>query len=674
MPSKPGPVEALTINVVRGLAMDAPQKANSGHSGTAMALAPLGFVLFDRVMNYDPKWPSWPDRDRFVLSAGHASILLYSYLYLYGFGLELDDLKNFRQWASLTPGHPEAGHTKGVEVTTGPLGQGVGNGVGVGLAERYLRSKFSSEICNHFTFVIAGDGCMQEGISHEAASLAGHLGLGRLIYVYDDNHITIDGPTELAYDDNRAQRFEAYGWHVNDIGESANDLDKLETALREAMDVEDRPSIIILRSHIGWPSPTKTDTKEAHGEPFGAEEIEKTKVILGLDPAKDFWVPEEVLDYTRRKIQDGAAKSKSWTSRFASWEKSNQKLAGQWDIAWNQSKEVVARATMPSYSPGDKLATRQAMKKALNVLAQEIPTILSGGADLTGNTGVALDNDTLQAKDNLTGRQIAYGIREHAMGAVMNGLALHGGVFPVGGTFFVFSDYMKPAIRLASLSKANVVYSFTHDSIGLGEDGPTHQPVEHLAALRAVPGLLVIRPADANETNQALQVAFLHEGPVALILSRQAVPVLDIPGDYSTGLLKYGAYSIYESNPVEKSQSRNLDLVLIATGSEVAPSIEAAKILELQSIKVRVVSMPSWNLFEDQSTEYRNSVLPTDVPTISVEAASSFGWARYAPTHIAIDRFGASAPGATNMDKFGFSADNIAQIAAETLKNGDVAQ
>ncbi len=663
MQSTDAQIDLLTINVVRGLAMDAPQKANSGHSGTAMALAPLAYVLFNNVMTYDPAWPQWPDRDRFVLSAGHASILLYSYLYLYGFGLDLDDIKNFRQWESKTPGHPEVHHTSGVEVTTGPLGQGVANGVGMGIAERFLRNQFSPDVCNHFTFVIAGDGCMEEGISHEAASLAGHLGLGRLIYIYDDNHITIDGPTELAYDDNRVERFEAYGWHVDDIGESANDLDKLENSIRQAMEVPDKPSLIILRSHIGWPSPNRTDTKEAHGEPFGEEEIVRTKEILGLPADKTFWVPEEVIEHCSKIADKAAARSSQWRQQASNWAKSNPDKANLWEIAQSADSSLYKEIEMPTFSKGGSIATRQAMKQCLNAVAQIHPTILSGGADLTGNTGVALDHDTLQSKDNPAGRQIAYGIREHAMGSIMNGMALHGGVKPVGGTFFVFSDYMKPAIRLAALSKAPVIYSFTHDSIGLGEDGPTHQPIEHLAALRAVPDLVVIRPADANECSQALLYSLTHNGPVALILSRQAIPILDLPSDLESGKVKFGAYTLDES--FGRENTGQPDVIIVATGSEVGPSLEAAKLVSQEKYNVRVVSMPSWELFDQQDLKYQQSVLPEGIPTLSVEAGASFGWNRYARSSISIDRFGASAPGATNMEKFGFTPENIAKKALE---------
>jgi transketolase len=492
-------LEQLGINVIRGLAMDAPQRANSGHPGTAMALAPLAHVLFTRIMRHDPSAPDWPDRDRFILSAGHASILLYSMLHLTGYGLTLDDIKQFRQFGSRTPGHPEVHHTPGVEVTTGPLGQGFANGVGMGIAERWLRARFSPEVIDHHTFVICSDGDLEEGISHEAASLGGHLGLGRLVYIYDDNHITIDGPTELALSDDAAMRFEAYGWHVDNVGEIANDTDGLESAIRRAMAVEDKPSLIILRSHIGWPAPHKTDTKEAHGEPLGEDEIRATKALLGLPPDETFWVPDEVVAMYRECIPRGQALRQAWEQRYAQWDGDKTEfqacLQGKGIDGWHTK--------LPTWEAGEELATRVAVNKCLNATADVVPGLLAGGADLTGNTGTKLDGAPLQSREHPEGRAIAYGIREHGMGGIMNGIAMHGGAIPVGGTFFNFSDYMRGSVRLAAMSEAHVIYSWTHDSVGLGEDGPTHQPVEHLASFRAMPQLRLIRPADANETAHA---------------------------------------------------------------------------------------------------------------------------------------------------------------------------
>ncbi len=641
-------IEQLGINVIRGLSMDAPQKANSGHPGTAMALAPLAHVLWSRIMRHDPSDPGWADRDRFVLSAGHASILLYSMLYLTGYGLTLDDIKAFRQWGSLTPGHPEVHHTKGVEVTTGPLGQGFANAVGMGLAERWLRNRFGPEFSNHHTFVICSDGDLMEGVSHEAASLAGHLGLGRLVYIYDDNYITIDGSTDLSYTDDRAKRFESYGWHVENLGDIANDTDGLEQAIRSAMAVEDQPSMLILRSHIGWPSPNRTDTKEAHGEPLGDAEIRATKEILGLPADEKFWVPDEVLEYYRSCIPRGRKLREEWQARQSSSEELTAALEGRGVSGW--------ASKLPSFEAGQSIATRKAFGTALNATAGVIPGLMSGGADLTGNTGTALDGEELQSKTSHSGRQVAYGIREHGMGSIMSGMALHGGVLPVGGTFFVFSDYMRPAVRVAALSKAHAVYVWTHDSIGLGEDGPTHQPIEHLASLRAMPGLRVIRPADANEVAQAWRIAVEGEGPTALVLTRQNVPVLEGTAGAADGVSR-GGYVLSES------PTGNLDVVLIGTGSEVQHCVGAAAMLAEAGIGARVVSLPSWDLFEAQGPEYIATVLPQGVPRLAVEAGSSFGWDRWATETIGIDRFGQSAPGGLNMEKFGYTAQNVASRA-----------
>ncbi|HEX4906042.1 MAG TPA: transketolase, partial [Acidimicrobiales bacterium] len=514
--------EELGIKVVRALAMDAPLAANSGHQGTAMALAPLAHVLFTRVMKYDASCPDWPDRDRFVLSAGHASILQYSMLYLTGFGLELDDLKDFRQWGSHTPGHPEVHHTKGVETTTGPLGQGFATAVGMGIAERWLRSRFGPELCDHHTYVICSDGDLMEGVSHEAASAAGHLGLGRLIYVYDDNHITIDGPTEITYSDDVVKRFESYGWHVDPIGEVANDCDALEAALTRAKAVEDKPSLIVLRSHIAWPAPNAVDTPEAHGLGLDADEVRRTKEVLGIPPDETFWVPDEVLAMYREAGTRGRSVRVEWEERLASHDGERDAyqacIEGRGLDGWETK--------LPVFETGKAVATRVALNDCLNAIGDVVPGLLAGGADLTGNTGTQLKPADQQSRERPDGRLMAYGIREHGMAAAMNGMALHGGVIPVGGTFFVFSDYMRPAVRLAAMSEAHVIFSWTHDSVGLGEDGPTHQPIEHLASLRAMPFLRLIRPADANETAAALRIAIDGDGATGLVLSRQKVPTL----------------------------------------------------------------------------------------------------------------------------------------------------
>lgn len=647
-------LEQRAINVIRGLAMDAPQKANSGHPGTAMALAPLAHVLWTRILRYDADAPDWPDRDRFVLSAGHASILLYSMLHLTGYGLTLDDLRAFRQWESRTPGHPESHAAPGIEVTTGPLGQGFGNGVGMAIAERWLRARFGSELCDHRTYAICSDGDLMEGISNEAASLAGHLGLGRLTYVYDDNHISIDGSTDLAYSDDVAQRFAGYGWHVENLGEIANDTDGLEAALRRAAEVDDKPSLLILRSHIGWPSPNFTDTADAHGTPLGEDEVARTKEILGLPPDETFWVPDDVAELYRTAGQRGRVEREQWEKRLVSFD-------GDRDAY----EACIARTglpgwedTLPRWEPGEKLATRKASGACLQALTERVPSLIGGGGDLTGNTGTTIAEGGVQSRDEPGGRQLYFGVREHGMAAALNGMAAHGGVIPVGGTFFVFSDYMRPALRLAVLSGVKAIYVFTHDSVGLGEDGPTHQPIEHLASLRAMPGLRLIRPADANETAVAWRIALRSDGPTALVLSRQGVPVLEGTADAP---VERGAYVLRD--PDEP------DIVLIGTGSEVAVCVDAADQLANDQVQARVVSMPSWELFMDQPDDYQDSVLPPTVPTLAVEAAASLGWDRWADDSVSIDRFGASAPGDVALANLGFTAANVADRAAQLIED-----
>ncbi|MBF6556414.1 MAG: transketolase [Acidimicrobiales bacterium] len=653
-----GDLEQLGINVIRGLAMDAPRAANSGHSGTAMALAPLAHVLFTRVMRHDPSEPGWPDRDRFVLSNGHASILLYSMLYLTGYGLTLDDLRGFRQWGSRTPGHPELNHAPGVEVTTGPLGQGVANGVGMGIAERWLRTNFSPEVCDHHTFVIAGDGCFEEGISHEAASLAGHLRLGRLVYVYDDNHITIDGPTELAYSDKVGERFDAYGWGVENIGDTANDVDAIEAALLRARADEDRPSLIILRSHIGYPSPHLTDTAKAHGDPFPEEEIRLTKGILGLPEDQSFWVPAEVLDLYRRCIPRGQAWRAEWTRRFEGWPGDK----ARWEAAQGGHGMPGWDSKLPTFAPEDgPMATRKAIKACLDATGDSIPGVFPGSADLTGNTGMAMAGAVAQSAAEPGGDLVHFGIREHGMGGVMTGMAAHRGVLPIGGTFFVFSDYMRGAVRVAALSDVHVIYSWTHDSVGLGQDGPTHQPVEQLAAVRAMPNLRVIRPADANETAQAWRIAVTSDGPTALILTRQEIPVLAETAGLAEQGVSSGAYVLRD--PAGGSPQ----VVLIGTGSEVHVCLVAADRLASTGVRARVVSFPSWELFASQPDDYRRRVLPRGIPRLAVEAASSFGWERYADATVCLDHFGASAPGEVALQEFGFTPEHVASRATALL-------
>jgi transketolase len=508
---------------------------------------------------------------------------------------------------------------------------------------------------DHRVYAFCSDGDLMEGVSHEAASLAGHLKLGRLVYVYDDNHITIDGPTEMALTDDAAKRFEAYGWHVDDIGEAANDTAALEAALRGAMEEEERPSLIILRSHIGWPSPKKTDTKEAHGEPFGEDEVKATKEILGLPPDETFYVPDDVLKMYRECVPRGQAMRNEWDERRSAWSGDKDAL----EACLNGTGMAGWQDLLPTFEPGEKMATRKSSKACLNAIVDKVPGILVGGADLTGNTGTKLDEGELQSAEHPDGRQLAFGVREHAMGAAMNGMALHGGVVPVGGTFFIFSDYMRPSVRLAALSEAKVIYSWSHDSVGLGQDGPTHQPIEHLAAMRAMPRLRVIRPGDANESSHAWRVAIERDGPTALILTRQDVPVLEGTADQAEGVAR-GAY-------VLRHGGDDPDIVLIGTGSEVHVCVGAAELLAENDVVARVVSMPSWELFEEQDDDYREEVLPEGIATLSVEAAASFGWSQYADDSVSIEEFGRSAPGQKALDEFGFTPENVAERAKALL-------
>jgi transketolase len=656
-PSTDPELEQRAINVVRALAMDAPARANSGHQGTAMALAPLAHVLWTRVLRYDAAAPEWPDRDRFILSCGHASILLYSMLYLTGHGLDLDDLRAFRQWGSATPGHPEAGHTPGVEVTTGPLGQGFGNGVGMAIAEQSLRARFGPDVCDHHVYAFVSDGDLSEGVSHEAASLAGHLGLGRLVYVYDDNRISIDGPTDLALSDDAVRRFEAYGWHVQDLGEAAEDLDALEAALLEARSVEDRPSLIVLRSHIAYPSPDHTDDPQAHGLAFSAEDIRRTKEVMGLPPEESFHVPEEVLAFYRTAGARGRIAREDWEQR------AHAALSGreaEWEATLGACGLPGWEAALPAFSPGEGPATRVASQACLSAMTGVVPGLLAGGADLTGNTGTELPGRPVLAPGTPEGEQIHFGIREHAMGAVLVGAARHGGVLPVGGTFLVFSDYMRAAVRLAALSQAKCVFVWSHDSVGVGEDGPTHQPVEHVMSLRLIPGLTVLRPADGNETAAAWRVAVRGDGPVALVLSRQGTPVLDGTAERAVEGVERGGYVLRDATPA--------DVVLVGTGTEVAVAVAAADLLEAEGRSARVVSLPSWERFAAQTREYRDEVLPPGVPTVSVEAGVTIGWERYADATVGIDRFGASAPGGLVLRELGITPEAVAAAARGLLE------
>jgi transketolase len=641
--------DRAAVNIARGLAMDAPLAVKSGHQGTAMSLAPLAHVLYSRVMKHDPSDPQWPDRDRFVLSAGHASILQYSMLFLQGYGLTLDDLKSFRQWGSATPGHPEVGHTAGVEVTTGPLGQGIANAVGLAMAERHLRARFGSDVCDHHTWVIAGDGCLMEGVSHEAASFAGHQKLSRLVVVFDDNGITIDGGTGLTCSDDVAQRFTSYGWSVRPLGEIGEDLDALESALRAARDDGDeRPKLLVLRTKVAVPSPDWAGKHEAHGNPFTAEHVTRTKEVMGI-PDEPFWAPESVVTAVRAGARRGESEREAWVKRTASHVEWQALVRGP-GSAWAES--------LPVFQAGESIATRVAIQKAFDAILPNVPGLVSGSADLTGNTGTKLSGQSAASAATPDGRQVYYGIREHAMGSIMVGMALHGGLLPVGGTFFVFFDYMKPPVRLAALSRAKCIFVFSHDSVGVGEDGPTHQPIEHLAALRAIPDLQVIRPCDANETSQALRAAIEHDGPTALVLSRQNLPVVS-----DGGAVVLGAGVLREGS----------DVCVVATGSEVAVALAAADRLAESGVSARVVSMPSWDRFESTRRADRaraEAILPPSMPTVSIEAGATMGWHKYADECIGIDRFGASAPGATALVNLGMDPANVVRVAESLLGRG----
>jgi transketolase len=642
-------LEGRAIREISAVAMDAPAAAKSGHSGTAMALAPLGVMLFSRVMRHDPTDPHWSDRDRFILSCGHVSMLQYGLAHSFGYDLQANDLRSFRQPHSRTPGHPERGVSPTVEVTTGPLGQGIANGVGMAIAERILRSDYGEGLVDHRTWVIAGDGCLEEGISHEAASLAGSLGLDRLTIFYDDNHITIDGPTELALHDNAAARFEAYGWHVINVGEKANDLDALEAATRDAIAETTRPTLIIVRSHIGFPSPEMMDRREAHGTPFSAPVIEEAKKILGvvnepfhLDPE----LPHQMIESLA--VQRG--ERVSWESRVSASGKKGLELLEQ--LESDGAASVVEGAE--KFVAGSMVATRKAMQRAMDVFAPQTKGLTAGSADLTDNTGVILAHSSAQNASNPGGRQIHYGIREFAMGAVMVGQALHGGFRPAGSTFFIFSDYARPSIRLAALSQAGVLFVFTHDSVGVGEDGPTHQPIEHLMALRAMPRLHVVRPSDANETLDLVEQFLTAKEPptTAVVLSRQDMPVFnEADGEASKLGARRGGYVIRERDDAV--------FTLVGTGSELAHCLAAQEELLAKGIVTRVVALPCWTCFEEQHLEYRTEVLRRSIPSVALEAGATLGWTKYVDQAIGIDSFGMSAPASYIFDFFNITPATV---------------
>ncbi|MFZ0483809.1 MAG: transketolase [Desulfobacterales bacterium] len=660
-------IDDLCINTIRGLCMDAVQKANSGHPGAPMGLAPAAYVLWTRVMNHNPENPGWLDRDRFVLSAGHASMLLYSLLHLSGYAVSLDDIKNFRQWNSKTPGHPEFGHTPGVETTTGPLGQGFANAVGMAMAERHLAARFNTpghEIVDHYTYMICGDGDMMEGISSEAASLAGHLGLGKLICIYDDNDISIEGSTEIAFTEDVGLRFKAYHWHILNV-DDGNDIDAIYNAIQAAKAQTGRPSLIVLRTHIAYGSPNKQDTADAHGSPLGEEEVRLTKKALGLPEDTLFNIPDTVRHHFTQCVETGKDAEAGWQEKFQAYNKKYPDMTKKWVDAMSGFLTTGWDKDIPEFSVSDgPIATRAASGKVLNAIAARLPTLIGGSADLAPSTKTYLDASHEFQKEAYDGRNIHFGVREHAMGGIMSGMFLHHGLRPYGGTFLVFADYLRPALRVAAIMNIPVIYVFTHDSIAVGEDGPTHQPVEHLVSLRAIPGLTVIRPADASETAQAWRQALqITNGPIALILSRQKLPILT-SNAVKDGLAK-GAYVLADCDGKP-------DIILIGTGSEVHIIFEAkARLLE-KGVAARVVSMPSWELFEKTSQKYKDRVLLPDVQTrLAVEAGSEMGWCRYVGTRgdvIGINGFGASAPGGLVMEKYGFTSEHVVQKALELIK------
>ena len=668
--SKTLSIEELAINTIRTLSMDAVQKANSGHPGTPMALAPLAYVLWKKIMRFNPRNPRWLNRDRFVLSNGHASMLQYAMLYLTGYDIALDDLKNFRQWESKTPGHPEFGMTPGVETTTGPLGQGFVNGIGMAMAEAHLAAVYNREdfnIIDHYTYGFCGDGDLMEGVSHEAASLAGHFGLGKLIYVYDDNQITIEGKTEITYSDNVAKRFEAYHWHVQNLGDQANNLDVLTKAFYAAQKVTDKPSLIIVRSHIGYGAPNMQDTPEAHGSPLGEEEIILTKQFYGWPENENFLVPDEVEKHMQKCIEQGQQWEKEWQDAYNRYKKSYPDLDGQLQNALHGKLSKDWDEKIPLFKADDKpLATRSAAGKILNSFVERVPWLVGGSADLAPSTKTLIENTGYFLKGQYQNRNIAWGIREFGMCAAASGMTLHGGLRPFVSTFFVFTDYARPAIRLAALMEIPVIYVMTHDSIGLGEDGPTHQPVEHLASLRAIPHLNIIRPADANETAYAWRAAVTRtDGPSMLVLSRQNLPILD-QKKYGTaaGVLQ-GAYIL------SREQGDKAQAILIATGSEIHITLEAQQKLAAKDVDVRVVSMPSWELFRQQSDTYREEVLPKGIAArVAIEAGVSQGWCEWIGENgifLGIDRFGASAPYQEIYKHFHLTAEDVLDAVMKLL-------
>ena len=661
-------LEQTAIDTVRILSVDAVQKANSGHPGTPMALAPMGHVLWTKSMNYNPQNPEWANRDRFILSAGHACMLQYSFLYLTGYDLSLDDIKNFRQLNSKTAGHPEYGLCPGIEVTTGPLGQGFANGVGFAIAQKHLAARYNKpgfDIFDYNIYCICSDGDMMEGITSEAASLAGHLQLGNLIYLYDDNHISIEGKTEIAFTEDVAKRFEAYHWHVQVVNDG-NDVEAIAKAVRNAREEKQKPSLIKVRTHIAYGSPNKVDSAGAHGSPLGEAEVRLVKEFFGFDPAKSFVVPDEVLEFYNGKGKRGIEKEKNWNKLYADYKEKYPERAAEYELLSAGKTPDGWKDRLPVFkSGGEKIATRKASGKVLNVLADDLPNLIGGSADLAPSTDTELTKYQSFSAERYDGRNFHFGIREHAMGAVLNGMALTKGIIAYGATFLIFSEYMRPPIRLAAIMKIRPIFIYTHDSIGLGEDGTTHQPVEQLISLRSIPNITVIRPADANETVQAWRVALEHtDGPVALILTRQGLPVIDQDKYTKASELEKGAYVLSDSD-------NEPQLILIGTGSEVSLLLEAQKKLKEQNIAARVISMPSWELFEKQDAAYKEKVLPTRLKKrLAVEAGSTLGWHKYVMDEgevLGVDGFGHSAPAEDLFKLFGFTVENIVNKAKNLL-------
>jgi len=659
-------LQARAINTIRFLSADGVQKANSGHPGLPMGAAAMAFALWTRHLRHNPRNPKWAGRDRFILSGGHGSMLLYSLLHLTGYDLSLDELKNFRQWGSKTPGHPEYGLTAGVETTTGPLGQGFATGVGMAIAQAHLAACFSPELFDHYIYAIVTDGDLMEGVSSEAASLAGHLQLGRLIYLYDDNHVSIDGSTNLAFTEDRAARFEAYGWHVQKV-DDGNDVDAVDRAIQNAKS-DSRPSLICVRTVIGFGAPNRQGTSKAHGEPLGDEELDAAKKNLGWPLEPRFLIPGDVQEFFRKAIDRGQKFEEEWNEKFGEYKQSNPEKGAELERRLTGKLPKGWASALPTFPVDPKgMSTRVASGKVINALAAKLPELIGGSADLAPSNNTKIDGSPDFQKANYQGRNFHFGVREHAMGAALNGMTFYGGVIPYGGTFLIFSDYMKPAIRIAALSHIPTIFVFTHDSVGLGEDGPTHQPIEQLAALRAVPNVTVIRPADANETAQAWKVALEnHHGPIAFALTRQNVPIFEAS---DASAVEKGAYVLKDFG------KKKPELILMASGSEVGLIYDAAKKLEEHGQSVRVVSFPSWELFEKQDAAYRESVLPKKIQArIAVEAGASLGWERYVGSSgkiIAIDRFGASAPYKIIFEKLGFTIDNILAQAKPLLPKKD---